>query len=69
MEEGGCLGYLPPLPGFQPVDSHFLHPEYKDQATNGSLPHRESMGFFSSFLIIGFWRKRTRHINVLCPFL
>lgn len=34
-----------PFPAFQPVDSHFLHPEYKDQATSGSLPHRGSMRF------------------------
>lgn len=48
MEEGGCPGNLPPLPGFQRVDSHFLHPEYKDQATGGSLPHHGSKGFFHS---------------------
>lgn len=42
---GGEAVYLPPLPGFGPVDSHFLHPEYKDQATRGSLPHPRSMGF------------------------
>lgn len=50
VEEGGCPGYVPPLPGFQPLDSHFLHPEYKDQATSGSLPHHGSVGFFSLFL-------------------
>lgn len=43
---------MPPLPGFGLVDSHFLHPEFKDWADSGSLPHYGSVGFLSSFVII-----------------
>ena len=43
---------MPPLPGFGPVDSHFLHPEFKDRAASGSLPHYGNMEFQTLLVII-----------------
>lgn len=50
MGEGldSCLHFL----AFGPVDSHFLHPEFKAWAASGSLPLYESMGFLFSLVII-----------------
>lgn len=46
---GLVLHVCPPLPGFQPVDSHFLPPECKDQATGG---HFLGVGAWGSLLVL-----------------
>lgn len=63
FKAGGRTEYVPPLPGFGPVDSHFLHPEFKDWTASGVT---SSLWEHGISVLIGdnmLWRKKARGGN------